>query len=86
MLNIADLFLFEQVVKYGSFTKAAPHTYMTTPALTHRTTELEKTLNVQLFERTSQGVSLTSAGHLLHQQAPKLIQASQSLIQNVQAT
>lgn len=86
MLNIADLFLFEQVVKYGSFTKAAPYAYMTPPALTHRITELEKTLAVQLFERTSQGVSLTPAGSRLHQQAPKLIQGSQHLIQDVQAT
>lgn len=84
MLNIADLYLFELAVASGSFTKAAAQGYLTPPAIMHRMNELEQTIGTSLLNRSSHGISLTPAGQLLHQQAPRLIKDSQALAQAVQ--
>lgn len=84
MLNISDIFLFEQVVKYGSFTKAANYSYLTPPALTHRINELEKQFGVKLFIRNPQGTVLTAAGKELHKYAIGLINENNQIIKAVQ--
>ena len=84
MIDMMSLTIFELVVANGSFTQAAAHGYLTPPAVKRRIEELEKQVGVTLFLRTAQGVQLTAAGKLLHQQAPALINHSESLLKQVQ--
>lgn len=50
------------IANNGSFREAAKKLYISQPSLSHAIKELEKELDVQLFERTRQGASLTSEG------------------------
>lgn len=58
------------VAKFHSFTKAAAEINTTQPLLSQQIKKLESELGVQLFERTTRNVELTSAGKafLLHAQ------------------
>lgn len=58
------------VAKHHSFTKAAAEINTTQPLLSQQIKKLENELGVQLFERTTRSVELTSAGKafLLHAQ------------------
>lgn len=82
-MNISDLVIFELVVKTGSFSKAAQQGYLTPPAIMYRINELEKSLGIQLFNRTSHGVTLTPAGKTLHAHAQSLIKDSDRLTRQV---
>lgn len=84
MLNIEDLYLFDLVVKHGSFSSASSYTFLTPQALTHRIDKLEKQLGVQLFIRSFHGVKLTAAGKKLHFSAESLIKESQILVKDLQ--
>ncbi len=58
------------IAKFHSFTKAAADINTTQPLLSQQIKKLENELGVQLFERTTRNVELTSAGRafLLHAQ------------------
>lgn len=56
---------FFAAAKYSSFTKAAQHLYMTTAAVSKNVLALEKELDVTLFWRGHQALSLTPAGTIL---------------------
>lgn len=57
---------FMQVVKYGSFSKAAQVMFLTPNAVKKRINSLEAQTGILLFHRTNKGVYLTEAGKLLH--------------------
>ena len=56
---------FFAAAEYKSFTKAAQHLYMTTAAVSKNIQALERELDVTLFWRGRQALSLTPAGALL---------------------
>ncbi len=56
---------FIEVAKHQNISKAADNLFRTQSAITRGIRELEKHLNVQLFERHHQGVLLTAAGHYI---------------------
>ena len=56
---------FFAAAEFGSFTKAAQHLYMTTAAVSKNVQALERELDVILFWRGHQALSLTPAGALL---------------------
>ncbi len=56
---------FFAAAEYKSFTKAAQHLYMTTAAVSKNIQALERELDVTLFWRGRQSLSLTPAGALL---------------------
>lgn len=64
MLEDKRLKIFAAVVEYGSFTAAASSLGLTQPAVSQSVAELEKTLGVQLFERSRGEVRLTPKGEL----------------------
>ncbi|WP_442907446.1 LysR family transcriptional regulator [Hydrogenophaga sp. BPS33] len=68
-----------------SFTKASAVLHITQPALSRQIQELETTLGVKLFTRSDLGVSLTAAGQLLKERAPKLIEAYRQVSMDVAA-
>ncbi|MBS4204431.1 LysR family transcriptional regulator [Lederbergia citrea] len=66
MISKLDLYkVFCMVGKSESFSKAAKALYMTQPAVSQAIMQLERELDVRLFNRTPKGVSLTYEGSLL---------------------
>jgi len=57
--------MFYETARFNSFSAAAQHLYISQSAISQCMNQLEKDLNVQLFVRTRQGVSLTNEGKLL---------------------
>ena len=53
---------FYNVIKYGSFTKAAEKLNVSQPGLSYNIKKLEDELGYKLLDRTKGGVSLTSVG------------------------
>lgn len=56
---------FLAVARHGSFARAAEELHLSPPALTVQIQQLEAWLEVQLLERTSRRVHLTTAGEEL---------------------
>ena len=68
MVTKLDLYkVFCQVGKNKSFSKASKELYMTQPAVSQSIIQLERELDVRLFNRTPKGVSLTNEGSLLYE-------------------
>lgn len=66
MIAKLDLYkVFCQVGKSKSFSKAAKELYMTQPAVSQAIMQLERELDIRLFNRNPKGVSLTNEGNLL---------------------
>lgn len=66
MITKLDLYrVFCQVAKSKSFSKASKELYMTQPAVSQAIMQLERELDIRLFNRAPKGVSLTTEGNLL---------------------
>ncbi len=57
--------VFKKVAEKLSFTKAAKELYITQPAVSKHIEALERNLNIQLFLRKGNRISLTEAGNIL---------------------
>lgn len=64
--------VFYTVAQRLSFTKAAGELFITQPAVTKHIRELEHQLNVQLFKRNGNNITLTTAGKVLLRYAEKI--------------
>lgn len=64
-MDSGDLLVFEAVARAGGISRAAEALHTVQSNVTTRVRLLERELGVQLFERHSRGVSLTSAGRVL---------------------
>lgn len=62
MLNITHLKYALEVAKTLSITKAAENLYMGQPNLSRSIRELEEKLGIEIFKRTSKGISVTDQG------------------------
>lgn len=71
--DLYELSLFNLVVKHRSFTKAAAAVGLTQSAITRQIQGIEKSLGVELLERTTRSVSLTAAGEFLFQESARLL-------------
>lgn len=84
MISKLDLYkVFCQVGKDKSFSKAAKELYMTQPAVSQAMKQLERELEIRLFNRTPKGVSFTNEGSLLFeyvQSAINLIETGEEKI------
>jgi DNA-binding transcriptional LysR family regulator len=63
--DIYELSLFRLVAEHGSFTKASEIAGLTQSAITRQIQGMEKSLGLELFERTTRSVRLTPAGEFL---------------------
>ena len=70
---------FFTVIESGSFSKAAAALYLTPSAVLHQIRTLEKDLGVELFLRTSKGVTLTPAGEYLEAHGRSFIRMGDEL-------
>lgn len=67
MPPLKGLYAFEAVVRRGSYKAAAEELCVSRSAISHQIRALENLLKVRLFHRGRQGVGLTEAGRVLHQ-------------------
>lgn len=65
-MNIESLRAFHRVAELGNFTQVARELFLTQPAVSMQIQNLEQSLGVVLFRRTSRAVRLTSEGELLY--------------------
>ena len=61
-MELRQLRYFEAVARHASFTRAAEELHVVQSALSQQVRRLEQELGVELMERTSRSVRLTSAG------------------------
>lgn len=67
---------FIKVADLGSFSKAAEALYISSTAVIKQINLLEQELDLQLFDRTHRGITLTKAGRSIYGDAKYLIQYS----------
>lgn len=84
-MNIQQMRYVTAIANNGSFREAAKKLYVSQPSLSHAIKELEQELNVQLFERTSQGAYLTKEGSDFFQYAQQIL-SQVELLENRYAT
>lgn len=71
---------FIAVAKNGSFSKAAGFLYISPVSVMKQINNFEKEIGIKLFNRNSQGVTLTPAGKIIYNSALQIIQESRSTI------
>jgi DNA-binding transcriptional LysR family regulator len=71
--NLNDLQAFRAVAELSSFRKAAEALHVSQPAFSRRIEKLEEALGVQLLERTTRRVSLTSVGRDFDRKVQQLL-------------
>ena len=64
--NLSSYRIFYVVANKQNISKAAKELYISQPAISKSIRKLEESLGVQLFERSSRGVTLTPEGELLY--------------------
>src|SRR5580693_8504046 len=64
-VRLRDLHVVLAVAECGSMSKAATQLAISHPVVSKTISDLERTLGVRLFDRTSQGVELTTYGRVL---------------------
>lgn len=80
-MDIRQLRYFIAVAEHLSFTEAANRLFVVQSAVSQQIAELEKRLEVKLFERTKRSVQLTSAGRVFLREATLLLQKSEEAIE-----
>ena len=71
--TLDQLRILKAIAAEGSFKRAADSLYVSQPAVSLQVQNLEKQLNVPLFDRGGRRAQLTEAGHLLLSYAEKII-------------
>ena len=72
-MDLNQLKSFLEIVREGSFTKAAKKLFLTQPALSLQIKAVEEELGVQLFERGGRQIHLTDAGQTLLSRAEEIL-------------
>lgn len=83
-----DNYLLEELVtfnKFGTLAATAEELMVTQPTVTRGMQKLEDELNVKLFDRQPNHISLTKTGVLAAKEAQKVLDQNQSFINTVQA-
>ena len=83
-ITLRQLQAFKTVAEFGSFTRAADRLKVAQPALSLSIRELERELNLRLFDRTTRRVELTGAGREFLQSADKLLADLEQAVRNAQ--
>ncbi len=83
-MDLRQLEYFREIADTGSINEAARRLNMSQPPLSYQLRLLEDELGVRLFERSSQGVTLTEAGALLYSRAGELLSYADSTKQEVE--
>lgn len=77
------LYTLLAVVEFGNYTRAAEHLSLTQPAVTQHIKQLEKELNVKIFNRVGKELKPTSEGNIVIQYARRNIALYQRMKQRL---
>jgi len=78
-MHLSQLELLCEITRVKSFSKAAKLLHLSQPAVSGQMHSLEDFYGVQLFERSSSGVSLTKAGEVVHKYAKEILGLHEAL-------
>lgn len=78
MLNLNDVYMFVQIVKYQGMTAASKATTIPTSTLSKRLTALEDSLGVRLVQRTSRAFKVTDLGLDFYRHATAMLIEAES--------
>jgi DNA-binding transcriptional LysR family regulator len=78
-MEFYQLRTFLTVADEGHLTRAAEKLFTSQPAVSSHIRALEEELGVRLFERTTKGMVLTSAGDALQEEARRIVEATKKL-------
>jgi DNA-binding transcriptional LysR family regulator len=84
-MELYQLRSFVAVAEFGHLTRAADRLHISQPAVSAHIKALEEELDVDLFERRSNGMQLTPGGRRLLGEAQKLLDAAQALLNEARA-
>jgi len=79
-VDLRQVRAFVSVARFGSFTRAAKMLNLTQPALTVQIRQLERLLDVKLFDRNTRSVNLTSVGRELVPTFQRLLQEFDAIV------
>ena len=79
-MDIHQLKTFIAVAHEGSITRASERLYLSQPAVSAQIKAIEDTLGLTLFQRTTQGMSLTHDGQRLLTKAEQTLEAHRELL------
>lgn len=82
-MDFKQLEAFISVARHKSFSKAANTIFLSQPTISSHVSSLEKELNVQLFDRSSKEVVLTSAGESFLEYAIDIISTRNQAISHI---
>lgn len=82
-INFEQLRTFLVVARHGGIRRASEQIHISQPAVTARIRNLEKTLNVTLFERSSTGMAITKRGEALLKYAEQYLQLGELIHRDV---
>lgn len=68
-MELKHLQSYVEVVKYGSFTKAAEHLYISQPTISAHISSLETELGHKLIQRTTKSIEITTKGQEVYDYA-----------------
>ena len=77
------LYTLLAVVEFNSYTRAAEHLSLTQPAVTQHIKQLEKELNIKIFNRVGSEIKPTNEGNIVIQYARRSIALYQRMGQNI---
>jgi DNA-binding transcriptional LysR family regulator len=80
--SLENLRAFLCVARHGSFSKAARQLHVVTSAVTRRVEQLESALGKRLLERSTRGLTLTSAAEALLPKFTRIVAEIEDLLRN----
>jgi DNA-binding transcriptional LysR family regulator len=84
-MTLQQLAYFLAAATYGSFSAAADALHLAQPSLSEQVRRLEEELGVELFARTTRGLTLTEAGRTLRPEAEAALAAADRAKESVVA-
>ncbi|MDB6154691.1 MAG: LysR family transcriptional regulator [Chthoniobacteraceae bacterium] len=85
LMEFYQLRTFLTVAEEAHLTRAAEKLFTSQPAVSAHIRALEEELGVKLFERTTKGMTLTSAGNALQEEARRIVEATRQFKQQAEA-
>lgn len=76
--NLRHLRAFEAVARANSISAASREVFISQPAITQAIAKMERTLEVLLFDRRSDGIFLTEPGRLFHDRVERMLRHLQA--------
>jgi LysR family transcriptional regulator, transcriptional activator of nhaA len=83
LLNFNHLYYFHVTAEEGSVKAAAERLGITQPTVSEQIRSLERTLSVQLFERSGGNIRLTPAGRSAYEHTSQMFLAGQRLVETL---